>query len=56
MKTNLEDTTDIVREIEPAPANKQAMLKRKREIAGPQAVFQNPIVSGKAVTPYRVLP
>lgn len=48
IKRQLEDTSDLIREIVPTPPNKKAMLQRDRELRGPEAIYEMPAVSGLA--------
>ncbi|PRP85184.1 double-strand-break repair protein [Planoprotostelium fungivorum] len=47
-KSQLDDTSDLVRDIVPTPPNKKAMLHREREIAGADSVYNRPAVAGLA--------
>eukprot|EP00029_Vermamoeba_vermiformis_P009284 TRINITY_DN4580_c0_g1_i1.p1 TRINITY_DN4580_c0_g1~~TRINITY_DN4580_c0_g1_i1.p1 ORF type:complete len:508 (+),score=133.45 TRINITY_DN4580_c0_g1_i1:43-1566(+) len=42
MKRRIEDPSDTLRELEIAPVNKKQMLRKEREIAGPEELFLRP--------------
>ncbi len=42
MKRRIEDPSDTLRELEIAPVNKKQMLRKEREIAGPEDLFLRP--------------
>eukprot|EP01117_Protostelium_nocturnum_P004313 TRINITY_DN1570_c0_g1_i1.p1 TRINITY_DN1570_c0_g1~~TRINITY_DN1570_c0_g1_i1.p1 ORF type:complete len:432 (+),score=110.42 TRINITY_DN1570_c0_g1_i1:75-1370(+) len=45
-KRGLEDTSDLIRDINPAPPSKKAMMQREKELAGAEAIFGKPSVEG----------
>jgi len=48
IKKQLEDTSDIVRDIIPAPPTKKLMGQRSKELRGPEFILRNPIIEGLA--------
>eukprot|EP01114_Cavostelium_apophysatum_P022836 TRINITY_DN8400_c0_g1_i4.p1 TRINITY_DN8400_c0_g1~~TRINITY_DN8400_c0_g1_i4.p1 ORF type:complete len:320 (+),score=92.53 TRINITY_DN8400_c0_g1_i4:419-1378(+) len=48
IRKGLSDTSDIVRDIVPAPASKKAMVRKEKEIAGIEVILRAPIMEGLA--------
>eukprot|EP00005_Dracoamoeba_jomungandri_P009776 CAMPEP_0174274052 /NCGR_PEP_ID=MMETSP0439-20130205/56771_1 /TAXON_ID=0 /ORGANISM="Stereomyxa ramosa, Strain Chinc5" /LENGTH=519 /DNA_ID=CAMNT_0015365609 /DNA_START=12 /DNA_END=1571 /DNA_ORIENTATION=- len=51
IKKQLRNATDILRDVDPAPATKEAMEKEQRKLYGASYFFENPNSSGKCNAP-----
>jgi len=47
-KRSLDDTSEIVGDFVPAPSTKRAMIRKEKELAGSETLFQNPTMEGLA--------
>jgi len=51
IKDQLADPSGLIRDLDPAPASKKAMLRKERELKGPEAYFNLPNVDGLSDCP-----